>query len=1023
MAGMQTIDDESALELPFHVAGEAEDRFDSLALEALDETPFAEAFDSHEAGEATAESSVLGIAEFVAGPTLRPGSSGPGVMTLQQALTRLGDTVGADGRFGPGTARAVKAFQSRSGIAPDGVAGPRTKAAIAAALGGSLVVPTPGRTGSTASGRLVVDKLPLMRSHRGTSPDLVLRWNRIDRPGAVDVVVHFHGYSGQAQAMRIDRHKEAHSGLDFADPANVDTAGRTQPTIGVLARGNYFGGQSGSGYNFPALVRPGAVRELVQDALQRVSRETGHSLQLGRLILTGHSGGGAPISAVVADTDPDEVQVFDGTYGSGDSIAAWAQQRIARELVSPSSSPPALRVLYRPRTPTAAQAQSIWQRVCRSLHDPRAAHLTRRFRVESTPVAHNDIPSRFGWRLLADVGADLPDATPLACTHAVKREAFDAGEEAEASPYWQAPANEHEQSSQEAISVSTQDYSESEEGYDANEGYIFSEDEGLAWLDVEAEEEAYSDEALEDEGLPSSGQFEPEEAPPTFEMLAIEQLIDAEENTGSGIVERIKGVAAFVLGPTLRQGSAGPGVETLQRCLVRLGHSVSVDGKFGPGTERAVRAFQSSAGLTADGVCGPRTKSAIAAAVGGNAGPSPDPVPSPTPGAASLADAIVRVAEAQYRRWHSSGKLRETDTAAVPILREYYREGVKTQVSAAEIQDTTWQKAHPWSAVFVSFVMRTAGAGTAFRYSPGHQDYIAAARRNRLDNVSSNPFWAYRVGEVAPQVGDLVCAERDNSGANYDNIGDKRRRKTHCDIVTEVRPGSLRVIGGNVNNNVDAKTIRTQPDGRLALDGSQARFFAVLRCRGPVGSVAPQPLPVPPAPSGQKLAPAQFVAAFGRSARASRARHGVPALVTLGQAALESGWGAHAPRFNFFGIKAKPSDPEPTRQLLRTREVLPHPNGKFPEVISVTPRGDGKYDYVVRDWFRAYPDAATAFDAHGAFLSGNKRYGKAFDFRHDAYAFAAEVARAGYATDPSYESVLKGVMRRLEGAGASDFDA
>lgn len=139
--------------------------------------------------------------------------------------------------------------------------------------------------------------------------------------------------------------------------------------------------------------------------------------------------------------------------------------------------------------------------------------------------------------------------------------------------------------------------------------------------------------------------------------------------------------------------------------------------------------------------------------------------------------------------------------------------------------------------------------------------------------------------------------------------------------------------------------------------------------------------------------------------------------MTLGQAALESGWGQHAPRFNFFGIKARASDPGDSRQLLRTREVLSHSNGVFPEIISITPRPDGRFDYVVRDWFRAYPGAAAAFDAHGALLAGAKRYAKAFMVAHDSYLFAAEIAKAGYATDPNYEKALASAMRTIEKAG------
>jgi flagellum-specific peptidoglycan hydrolase FlgJ len=157
---------------------------------------------------------------------------------------------------------------------------------------------------------------------------------------------------------------------------------------------------------------------------------------------------------------------------------------------------------------------------------------------------------------------------------------------------------------------------------------------------------------------------------------------------------------------------------------------------------------------------------------------------------------------------------------------------------------------------------------------------------------------------------------------------------------------------------------------------------------------------------------------FGPYAKASEAKTGVPGLVTLAQAAVESGWGARAAGNNFFGIKAKASDAEGTRQLWRTREVLSRPDVRtFPEVISVKPRPDGRYDYVVRDWFRVFPSPELAFVGHGEFLRRNKRYAPAFGFGSDPYRFAAEVARAGYATDPSYTKVVHSVMRLLERSG------
>ncbi|HSN58855.1 MAG TPA: polysaccharide deacetylase family protein, partial [Clostridiaceae bacterium] len=54
----------------------------------------------------------------------------------------------------------------------------------------------------------------------------------------------------------------------------------------------------------------------------------------------------------------------------------------------------------------------------------------------------------------------------------------------------------------------------------------------------------------------------------------------------------------------LRVGSTGTGVKTLQQALVNKGYSLSADGAFGPITQNAVRSFQSSQGITADGIVG-----------------------------------------------------------------------------------------------------------------------------------------------------------------------------------------------------------------------------------------------------------------------------------------------------------------------------------------------------------------------------------------------------------------------------------
>jgi predicted chitinase len=72
-----------------------------------------------------------------------------------------------------------------------------------------------------------------------------------------------------------------------------------------------------------------------------------------------------------------------------------------------------------------------------------------------------------------------------------------------------------------------------------------------------------------------------------------------------------EGKAPAYPGKSLRQGSEGKDVRTMQQRLSDLGNNLAVDGKFGPGTRATVVAFQRSKGLSADGVVGPATWAAL----------------------------------------------------------------------------------------------------------------------------------------------------------------------------------------------------------------------------------------------------------------------------------------------------------------------------------------------------------------------------------------------------------------------------
>lgn len=113
-------------------------------------------------------------------PVLKLGSSGPDVKDLQQKLKDLGfDPNGTDGNFGPGTDKAVRAFQQAKGLGVDGKVGPGTLAALDAAGGATLsgggeaVGGSAGASTGTAAATATAPNLNL-GALAGKIPDAVL---------------------------------------------------------------------------------------------------------------------------------------------------------------------------------------------------------------------------------------------------------------------------------------------------------------------------------------------------------------------------------------------------------------------------------------------------------------------------------------------------------------------------------------------------------------------------------------------------------------------------------------------------------------------------------------------------------------------------------------------------------------------------------------------------------------------------------------------------------------------------------
>lgn len=124
-------------------------------------------------------------------------------------------------------------------------------------------------------------------------------------------------------------------------------------------------------------------------------------------------------------------------------------------------------------------------------------------------------------------------------------------------------------------------------------------------------------------------------------------------------------------------------------------------------------------------------------------------------------------------------------------------------------------------------------------------------------------------------------------------------------------------------------------------------------------------------------------------------KYGVPSLVTLAQAAWESGWGKHAPKYNYFGMTAG-SNYNGKVQYLTTYE---YKNG-----VKVK----------VQRAFRAYESPLHAFSDYASNLSNHPNYKDAFAYKRNPEAFFNEVFKGGYATDPDYKKNVLLVMKMIK---------
>jgi hypothetical protein len=139
----------------------------------------------------------------------------------------------------------------------------------------------------------------------------------------------------------------------------------------------------------------------------------------------------------------------------------------------------------------------------------------------------------------------------------------------------------------------------------------------------------------------------------------------------------------------------------------------------------------------------------------------------------------------------------------------------------------------PWSAAFISYLMKHAGfSRTEFGFSDSHADYVQGAfDTSAAEAAGQERADAYRACDVAttrPRAGDLLCATRASTagttrfaalpGAMAEARSAGQGFPMHCEIVVRSDRGGdakLEVIGGNVVQSVTLSRMTLNADKLL----------------------------------------------------------------------------------------------------------------------------------------------------------------------------------------------------------------
>jgi hypothetical protein len=162
----------------------------------------------------------------------------------------------------------------------------------------------------------------------------------------------------------------------------------------------------------------------------------------------------------------------------------------------------------------------------------------------------------------------------------------------------------------------------------------------------------------------------------------------------------------------------------------------------------------------------------------------------------------------------------EADPGQWQRILRYWREGAlkDTLRGPADVSSND----NPWSAAFLAYVIRKAGAADQLLSASSHSGYIKEAIYNRQISANNAPLIGHRVTDYAPRPGDLLCAPRGWAigQVSYDTAVRLDFFPSRCELVISTSANQITTIGGDLMDSVSRHQIAAK-EGKIPPEAAQ----------------------------------------------------------------------------------------------------------------------------------------------------------------------------------------------------------